>query len=412
MGKCLLCNTFQKLYNALDSLDGFEVSNDFFKNISAIDKFFIEFRNVTFVLQKSLSNANKMDLYNLANEKFLLHDPKIKWFVEKRNMVCKEESFDLVKWLLIVVYENGFEKAVCVERFDLENDISKEIIQTSLCKVFDSYNIPIIYGTAFLAFAERNNKIELGSDDEIQIKLLYGIEKIIEFLEFIKKELDEEECVLCKELIEKIKKLYQKINGLDIQLTRDFEYINKSNRIEFTEKCEFRYELESKILKQEELLMSGLHFDGNKYNIENYFYNFMMMHLGMYQQTKEILPTFMILYSDNSYRFISFALHSKANLYRYLNQISKKMVFENIKAVFYVGEVYMKIKNSEMDIKKEGLMFASIYDDLSEIGVCFEKEKIENINHISSILSLVKVNNSSFNWGPIKKVFENKKEEI
>lgn len=47
----LLVPAAQKLYSALSSLERFSKHNDFFDNISSLDSFLSEYRNVTFVIQ-------------------------------------------------------------------------------------------------------------------------------------------------------------------------------------------------------------------------------------------------------------------------------------------------------------------------------------------------------------------------
>ena len=51
----LLYPAMQKFYSALNSLDKFGKEKNFFENISSLDTFFSEYRNITFVLQKSLA---------------------------------------------------------------------------------------------------------------------------------------------------------------------------------------------------------------------------------------------------------------------------------------------------------------------------------------------------------------------
>ena len=80
--KDLLFPAFQKFYSALSSLERFRKENNFFDNISSLDTFFSEFRNVTFVLQKSLAHTKYMPLYEQLRSK---HLASLKWFVETRN---------------------------------------------------------------------------------------------------------------------------------------------------------------------------------------------------------------------------------------------------------------------------------------------------------------------------------------
>lgn len=49
----LLVPAAQKLYSALSSLERFSKHNDFFDNISSLDSFLSEYRNVTFYGHKN-----------------------------------------------------------------------------------------------------------------------------------------------------------------------------------------------------------------------------------------------------------------------------------------------------------------------------------------------------------------------
>ena len=59
----LLLPAYQKLYSALQSLERFSKGQDLFDNIACIDNFLSEYRNVTFVLQKSLAHTDYLSVY-------------------------------------------------------------------------------------------------------------------------------------------------------------------------------------------------------------------------------------------------------------------------------------------------------------------------------------------------------------
>ena len=60
----ILLPAYQKLYAALQSLERFNKGQDLFENIACIDSFLSEFRNVTFVLQKSLAHTKYIAVYD------------------------------------------------------------------------------------------------------------------------------------------------------------------------------------------------------------------------------------------------------------------------------------------------------------------------------------------------------------
>lgn len=116
----LLYPAMQKFYSALSNLDKFNKDESFFENISSLDTFFSEFRNITFVLQKSLAHTNYMPVYETLRSK---HLSDCKWFVTKRNQTTKEQPFPLTKEIKLTVYfpEKGLE--ISTMQFTVENDM-------------------------------------------------------------------------------------------------------------------------------------------------------------------------------------------------------------------------------------------------------------------------------------------------
>lgn len=99
----LLFPAFQKFYSAVSSLKRFNTENNFFDNISSLDTFFSEYRNITFVIQKSLKNTEYNSIYEKNRDKYLTDH----WFVEKRNETIKQQPFQLIKHIEITVFSPG-----------------------------------------------------------------------------------------------------------------------------------------------------------------------------------------------------------------------------------------------------------------------------------------------------------------
>lgn len=53
----------QKFYNALCCLERFNKGQSLFDNVSNMDSFFTEYRNITFVLKCSLSHTDYLESY-------------------------------------------------------------------------------------------------------------------------------------------------------------------------------------------------------------------------------------------------------------------------------------------------------------------------------------------------------------
>ena len=100
---CISCNALQKFYSALKNLNNFSINNDIIDNISALDCFFSEFRNITFVLQKVFSDCNLTEKYEALRKKYLINDD-MKWFINKRNEITKQAPLNLEKNITIEIY--------------------------------------------------------------------------------------------------------------------------------------------------------------------------------------------------------------------------------------------------------------------------------------------------------------------
>ena len=98
----LLLPAYQKLFAALQSLERFSKGQDLFENIACIDSFLSEFRNVTFVLQKSLAHTDYYREYEALREQYLKNE-ECSWLVKKRNEVLKERPFNLEKTLILTL---------------------------------------------------------------------------------------------------------------------------------------------------------------------------------------------------------------------------------------------------------------------------------------------------------------------
>lgn len=116
----LLFPAFQKFYSALSNLDRFRKEKSFFDNISSLDTFLSEYRNVTFVMKKSLVHTEHMPIYEKNLQKYL---SDCRWFVTKRNETEKEHPFQLIKQIELAVYFPDRGLKVYSEKFTVEHDI-------------------------------------------------------------------------------------------------------------------------------------------------------------------------------------------------------------------------------------------------------------------------------------------------
>jgi len=125
----LLYPAMQKLYSALSSLEKFSKENNFFENISSLDIFFSEFRNITFVLQKSLAHTDFIDDYNKLRDEYL---SECRWFIEKRNETTKQQPFQLVKKIDISIYHPNQGYKICSYEFTIKDDVEMSTLLDEL----------------------------------------------------------------------------------------------------------------------------------------------------------------------------------------------------------------------------------------------------------------------------------------
>ena len=118
----LLLPAYQKLYSALQSIERFNKGQDLFDNIACIDNFLSEFRNVTFVLQKSLADTDYLSVYKNLREQYL-NNPQCSWLKEKRNEIQTEKPFSLEKQLILRIYLPYSTGVFPTECFTIEDEV-------------------------------------------------------------------------------------------------------------------------------------------------------------------------------------------------------------------------------------------------------------------------------------------------
>ena len=79
----LLYPAYQKFYSAISSLERFSKEANFFDNISCLDTFFSEYRNVTFIIQSQLKHTDFYEKYE-----------KKQGQISHRSLVCRKEEWN------------------------------------------------------------------------------------------------------------------------------------------------------------------------------------------------------------------------------------------------------------------------------------------------------------------------------
>lgn len=161
----LLYPAYQKFYSALSSLERFDKEQNFFDNISSLDNFFSEYRNITFVIQAALKHTQYFDDYVSNRDKYLTDH----WFVEKRNQITKQQPFQLVKELDVTLYHAMGHENVYTKSFTVENDLPWTSVIEELKNMFTQISSPEIFFSAKFAYHEN------GKDIDLWDKLMSGI---------------------------------------------------------------------------------------------------------------------------------------------------------------------------------------------------------------------------------------------
>ena len=380
--KGLLYPAYHKLYSALNSLEKFEKGINFFDNISYLDNFFSEYRNVTFMLQKSLAHTEFLKVYEDKREKYLLNDV-CKWFIEKRNEVLKQQPFDLEKRIRIVVYTTTNNLTLPELSFTIENDVEFSTLINSMRDFFSKFKLIEVMFSAEFSFYER------GRNEELYDNFILGINYMKLFMKSMKDSLNED-CILSNELEKKIDGMNFHRIPKNMLLTDDYIFYTNRNKFEKASRLELSSEMNNRrtsISNLENLFR----------NSKDLFHNFIIMHINIYQMQNGLMPTCLVIYKDQTMQFMSFDSTIKTTTYRKLYEIANNIQKEDIIEVMYVGEMYLYLNNKSIlnlesrdRIKyksSELLVFYKSSNDLNNCSFSFNSAKIGDMEYIVSVLN-------------------------
>lgn len=406
----LLYPAYQKFYSALSSLERFDKETNFFDNISAIDSFFTEYRNITFVMQSSLKHTDFFDAYERNRDKYLTDH----WFVEKRNETVKQKPFDLFKEVKITLYLpfGGFH--VREETYSVENDVPLETIVSELKEQLsriDKYEV--CFSVAF-SFHES------GSDVDLIEKIIQGITSMKNFLEAMERDIGEE-CALCQQLKEKIKEIHITDMPEDFLLVNDYTYYPDKDIFDRAERVSTMISLNGKKVGNR-LPLSGI-INSQYFNFNGTaFGNFTLMHAMLRAITPglDIMPAIMVVYDDDTYDLDAFDATMKTTMYRKLSEVARLIEQQNVTEVCYES-LYShvpinqdtprtsreRIQQSTSDI----LVCASIDKQLNENEYSFDGKAMEHMEYVACVMKnglKKKLDISAINLFPIWYAFKRK----
>lgn len=407
---CLLYPAYQKFYSAMSHLERFDKEINFFDNISAIDGFFNEYRNITFVMQESLKHTEFFGVYEKNRDKFLTDH----WFVKKRNETIKQKPFDLIKEIKITLYLpfGGF--TVSEKSFSVENDTPLESVFAELkemLSVVDQYEV--CFSVAF-SFHEADSDIDLLE------KVLRGVSSMKGFMEAMEQDVGEV-CPLCEQLKERIQNIHVADVPVDFLLVNDYTYYPDKDFFDKAERVSMMLSLDTKkvasrlpltIITQSEYF----NYDGTAFG------NFTLMHaiLRTVRPEMDIMPAIMVVYDDETYDLDAFHTTMKTTMYRKIMETAHLVEKENVKEVCYMSlysvfSIESKIPNTSRErIQKstsDVLVCASVDNCLNEKEYIFDGKAMENIDYVACVMEKgmrEKLDVSATNLFPIKCAFEKK----
>lgn len=387
----ILSPALQKFYSALKSLDEFGKNGDFFDDVSNLDKFFSEFRNITFVMQKSLKTDENKEIYTKLRDTILSGDT-LKWFVNSRNKTTKEKPFELKKELAIDLYLPNGLYSLKDPRLVVDVDKSfSEALNYIRFLCFEQLKLVEVFFTSRIAFREANDSVDLYP------KIRDGIAQMNHFLGEMEKHFPCD-CELCCALKEKIELLLRNIQFKELNFTSDYTLELGKEAVE-GEKVAMCFSMDgSKFTPFSELRASldNPIYGESKGCLQQLFLRFASMHTVIFQmQEHSIMPVFMLVYSDQTYRMIPFASTTKATFYRTTLEVIGLPDFDEVSAVFYCGEYYLydvaqfeEINNKPysdriQSAKKEILSFVMIAKGAGEMDINLDESRIEDMQYIS-----------------------------
>lgn len=406
----LLYPAYQKFYSAMSHLERFDKEINFFDNISAIDGFFNEYRNITFVMQESLKHTEFFSVYEKNRDRFLTDH----WFVKKRNETIKQKPFDLIKEIKITLYLpfGGF--TVSEKIFSVENDTPLDSVLTELknmLSVVDPHEV--CFSVAF-SFHEADSDIDLLE------KVLRGVSSIKSFMEAMEQDIGEV-CPLCEQLKERIQNIHVADVPVDFLLVNDYTYYPDKDFFDKAERVSMMLSLDTKkvasrmplkIITQSEYL----NYDGTAFG------NFTLMHAILRAITPgmDIMPAIMIVYDDETYDLDAFHTTMKTTMYRKIMETARLVERENVKQVCYMSlySVFTiksdvpctsreRIQQSTSDV----LVCASVDNTLNEKEYVFDGKAMEEMEYVACVMEnglRNELNFSATNLFPIKCAFEKK----
>ena len=322
---------YQKLFAALQSLERFSKGQDLFENIACIDSFLSEFRNVTFVLQKSLAHTEYKAMYEELRDMYLKNED-CSWLVEKRNEVLKERPFNLEKTIYLTLYHPNGAGVFLTDTYTIEDEENYYTLIEKVKGVIEK--MPAIEVFFSVEFVYR----EVGSERNLFATIDKGIDAIWDLLEVLNKAIAGDISSARESVVEKINGLHFHTAPKDIWFVDDYVFYRQDRVFEKGERFELITPFKTEIPYAFFCDMLKVEKKGDF--IGETFEAFERMHLIAYSNQKEIAPTFLTLNEDGILSMVMYHASLKTTTYRKIHEIAEEIKRGTpIVAVFHVCEM-------------------------------------------------------------------------
>lgn len=327
----LLLSAYQKLYSALQSLERFNKGQDLFDNIACIDNFLSEFRNVTFVLQKSLAHTDYLSVYKQLCEQYL-SNPHCSWLKIKRNEIQKEKPFSLEKQLTLRIYLPYSTGVFPTECFTIEDEVDYSSLIDMVKRVIS--NIPaleVFFSTEFIYK-------EVGKEVNLFETIDRGIESLQSMLFAIDEKIGAAPSQERKTLLSRIDKLLFHKTPKEAWFVDDYVFYREDGYFEKGQ----RYEMitpHSTGVKCSDFC-NIFKMDLTDDFIQDTFEAFKRLHIVHYAMQRSLMPTILVLNKDGILSMTMYQASIKTTTYRKIYELASEIKKNtNIVAVFLVGEM-------------------------------------------------------------------------
>jgi hypothetical protein len=341
---CLVYPTLQKFYNALSNLESINPNNYIFEIIPNIDAFFQEFRNITFVMQKSFNTSELKAFYETKREAYLISD-EMKWFDNARVETVHRNPFMLEKAISLKTYvaADNFDELKTLLTIDRDKNFADLLSEVSSILEERYRNWFEVFFSISVLF------IENGKEIDIFEKIIEGTKVMWNFVSDVCNDYPCS-CDKCNNLKTKIVKALNKIQfNKAMRFTQDCYYnagkiqtgnlINFSLRIEdkVYNKNDMRFDLAENPVFEKECCDNDIRL------LQKWASNHIVTAKMQLELTKKnepmIYADFLLVYEDNTAEMVGFFGGTvKTTYYRIINEVAKRANNEKIRAVLYVCE--------------------------------------------------------------------------